>query len=163
MKKYSIFILLAALSFLGGGCSSSDSNSDFEPTPEPQPETPDFLRSGNDTTPNWMFTDGGRFELRMSLQVELGDTLATFQSSDDLMSASINGEVRAVATPNQTGGQTYYPLVIFDHEMGNTVSLNYYCSKLQRIYTISNWAVFDPSAAPTGNGGIYRPRFTTAK
>jgi hypothetical protein len=96
----------------------------------------------------------------MSVQVELGDTLAAYQSSQDLICATIGGEVRAVAQPNETGGVVYYPLIIFDNETGNTISLSYYCDQLHRIYTITNWAVFDPSAAPTGNSGIYRPKFT---
>ena len=156
MNKYIIFILLTALTFVVGSCTTDGSD---EPTPE-QPKTPEYLMPGSDARPDWKFSDNGRYELRMSIQVELGDTLAAYQSSQDLICATIGGEVRAVAQPNETGGIVYYPLIIFDNETGRTVSLSYYCDQLHRIYTITSWAVFDASAAPTGNSGIYRPKFT---
>lgn len=159
MNKYLIFILLTALTLVVGSCSSYDSDEPDEPTPE-QPQTPDYLLPGTDSRPDWKFSDNGRYELRMSIQVELGDTLAAYQSSQDLMCATIDGEVRAVAQPSETGGVVFYPLIIFDNVTGGTVTLSYYCDQLHRIYTITNWAVFDASAAPTGDRGIYRPQFT---
>ena len=161
MKKHFIYLLLTALTLVVGGCSSSDDNDEQRPE---EPQTPAYLTPGTDQRPvDWTFSDDGRFELRMSVQVELGDTLAAYQSSQDLMCATIDGEVRAVTPPCVTSGIVYYPLIIFDHAMGKTVSLRYYCDKLHRIYTISNWATFNPSAAPTGTVGFYRPRFTAEK
>ena len=159
MNKYLLFILLTALTLAVGSCSCDDSDEPDEPTPV-QPQTPDYLLPGSDSRPDWKFSDNGRYELRMSIQVELGDTLAAYQSSQDLICATIGGEVRAVTQPCETGGAVYYPLIIFDNETGRTVSLSYYCDQLHRIYTITNWAIFDASAAPTGNSGIYRPKFT---
>jgi len=152
-KHYSLLFLLIA--FMAGSCGS-DSD-------EPiiiLPSTPSYLLAANDARPNWTNPDASLYELRMSVQVELGDTLAAYQSSLDLMCATINGEVRAVTSPGETGGVIYYPLIIFDNGTGGTVSLSYYCDRLHRIYTITNWATFNVSAAPTGNSGIYRPCFT---
>lgn len=156
MNKHFIFILFAALTFVVGSCKS---DSDEEPKPVQQ-ETPAYLTPGSDARPDWTFADNGRFELRMSVQVELGDELADYQSSGDLMCATIGGEIRTVTSPAETGGVIYYPLIIFDNGTGDMVSLSYYCDRLHRIYTITNWAAFNASAAPSGNSGIYRPCFT---
>lgn len=156
MNKHFVFILIAALTLVVGSCKS---DSDEVPTPNQQ-ETPAYLAQGSDARPNWTFADNGRFELRMSVQVELGDELADYQSSGDLMCATIGGEIRTVASPAETGGVIYYPLIIFDNGTGGMVSLSYYCDRLHRIYTITDWAAFNASAAPSGNSGIYRPCFT---
>ena len=79
------------------------------------------------------------------------------------MCATINGEVRAATKPMVNGAITYYPLSIAGNGEEQVVSLHYYCDRLHRIYTISNWALFNASAAPTGDSGIYRPCFTIGK
>lgn len=157
MKEHFIFIMLAALTLVVGSCKS---DSDEEPKPVQQ-ETPAYLTPGSDTRPNWTSPNIADYEARMSVQVELGDTLAAYQSNLDLMCATIAGEVRAVTPPHETGGIIYYPLIIMDNGLGGTVSLHYYCDRLHRIYIITNWAVFNASAAPTGSSGLYRPKFTT--
>ena len=145
-------MLLAALTFMVGSCDDD----------EPAIVTPAYLKPGTDARPtDWTAPNAALYELRMSLQVELGDTLAAYQSSQDLMCATIDGEVRAVTSPHETGGIIYYPLIIMDNGTGGTVSLHYYCDRLHRIYTITNWATYNASAAPTGNSGIYRPCFTS--
>jgi len=158
--KNNIFymLLLTALTFMVGSCSDDDEST--EPT-EPIVETPVYLKPGTDVRPtNWIVPDASLFELRMTVQVELGDTLAAYQGEQDLMCATIDGEVRAVTLPHKTGRTIYYPLIILDNRTGGTVSLHYYCDRLHRIYTITNWSNFTPSAAPTGKSGIYRPCFT---
>ena len=150
MKKNIFYmLLLTALTFMVGSCSDDDEST--EPT-EPIIE---------DVRPtNWIAPDASLYELRMTVQVELGDTLAAYQGEQDLMCATIDGEVRAVTIPHKTGKTIYYPLFILDNRTGGTVSLHYYCDRLHRIYTITNWSNFTPSAAPTGKSGIYRPCFT---
>ena len=148
--------LVLLVTMVVGSCKS---DSDEEPQP-PQQETPAYLTPGSDARPNWTFADKGLFELRMSVQVELGDELAAYQSSGDLMCATIGGEIRTVAAPAETGGVIYFPLIIFDNGSGGMVSLSYYCDRLHRIYNIANWAAFNASAAPSGSSGIYRPCFT---
>lgn len=124
--------------------------------------TPSFLQTSTATRPTtWTVPDYTQYEFRMSVQVQLGDTLSNFQSSDDLMCAMIDGEVRAVTAPLSTGGIIYYPLIIAGHGNEQVISLYYYCAQLQRIYTLLNWTNFNASAAPTGTSGLYRPCFTT--
>lgn len=96
----------------------------------------------------------------MSLQVQLGDTLVNFQSKQDLMFVIINDVVRAVSEPQSTLGEIYFPLTIAGNGGENTMTLNYYCDSLHRIYVIPNWCAFNPSIAPMGNSDIYHPRFT---
>ena len=144
-------LLLAALTFMVGSCGDEEI-------------TPASLQKGSDVRPTtWTIPDYSLFGLTMSVQVQLGDTLANYQSSQDLMCATINGEVRAATKPMVNGVTTYYPLSIAGNGEEQMVSLHYYCDRLHRIYTISNWAPFNASAAPTGDSGIYRPCFTTGK
>ena len=134
--------------------SCSKDNEDTEP------EATSTLQPGNDSRPTtWTAPNYSLFEYRMAVQVQLGDTLAAFQSGADLICAKIGGEVRAVAEPQSTGGVIYYPLHIAGDGSDQTISLHYYCDQLHRIYTINNWATFNASAAPTGDTGFYRPCF----
>lgn len=151
MNRYILSILLlTALTFMVGSCG------DDEVTPAVS-----YLQTGSDQRPtDWTEPNYSLYGLTMSVQVQLGDTLAKYQSSQDLMCATINGEVRAVATPMETGGEVYFPLSIASNGEDQMVSLRYYCDRLHRIYTIQDWAIFNASAAPTGNNGIYRPCFT---
>ena len=156
MKKNIISImLLTALAFAAGSC---DGDSESEPAPAP---VPSYLTPGTDVRPTtWIAPSPQAYELWMSLQVQLGDTLAHYQSSADLVCATINGEVRAATVPMTTEGVVYYPLTIGGNGGDQTVSLHYYCDRLHRIYTITNWAQFKDGIAPTGESGIYRPCFT---
>ncbi len=152
MNRNLIFILLlTALTFVVGSCGDD----------EPTPATPAYLQEGTDARPTtWIKPDYSLYELTMSVQVQLGDTLAAYQSSADLMCATINDDVRAVTSPMVNGPITYYPLIIGGNGGDKKVSLHYYCDRLHRIYTIHDWTLFNAAAAPMGNSGIYRPQFT---
>lgn len=143
--------MLAALTIVVGSCGSDD---------EPTPQVPDYLIEGTATRPTWQASDYTLFEHTMSLQVQLGDTLVHFQSQQDLMCATIQGEVRAVSEPLTTAGEQFFPLSIVSNGNEGPITLLYYCDRLHRIYTIADWATFDPNVAPSGTSGIYRPRFT---
>lgn len=150
MKPKYLLILLASLAL----CACSSDEGEVEVTPS-------FLLQGTDARPtSWIAPDYSLYELTMSVQVQLGDTLVKFQSEQDLMCATIAGEVRAVEGPRSTMGEVYYPLVIAGNGSEQSITLHYYCDRLHRIYTIQDWAVYDPSAAPTGENGLYRPCFT---
>lgn len=150
-NKLISIMLLTALTCMVGSCDKDETTN----------VTPMYLQTGTDARPsNWTLPNASLYEFRMSVQVQLGDTLSYFQSSQDLMCATINGEIRAVTPPCNTGGIIYYPLIIFDNGTSSTVSLRYYCDRLRRIYTITNWSRFNATVAPTGNNGIYRPCFT---
>lgn len=159
MKKNIITImLLTVLTFAVGSCSKD--SDDVPGSDQPSGQSAD-LTSGTDVRPTetWVTPSTELYELWMSVQVQLGDTLSDYQSSADMMCAIINGEVRAVTTPMSTNGVIYYPLSIGDNGDERMVSLSYYCDRLHRIYTITNWTLFDTSVPPTGESGIYRPRF----
>ncbi len=150
-----LILLLATLVGVGGGLTSCSDDDD-------SPATPSYLKKGKATVPeNWVAPDYSLYELTMSVQVQLGDTLKDFQSSGDMMCATINDEVRAVTKSMVNGTITYYPLSIAGNGGDMTVSLHYYCDRLRRIYTITNWTQFNAAAAPTGESGWYKPKFTT--
>lgn len=152
-RLFPVALLAVAITIAFQACSSDDD-------PE-APTVPSFLTAGTDQRPlSWQVPDYRQFELTMSLQVQLGDTLAHFQSRQDLICVVINNEVRAVSGPQTTLGEVYFPLTIAGNGSEGAMTLNYYCDTLHRIYTIPNWAAFNPGAAPTGESGIYRPRFT---
>ena len=149
-----LILLLSTLGGVGGGLTSCSDDDD-------KPATPSYLKTGNATVPeNWVAPDYSLYELTMSVQEQLGDTLKDFQSSGDMMCATINDEVRAVTKPMVNGTITYYPLSIAGNGGDKSISLHYYSDRMHRIYTIDNWAIFNAAAAPTGNSSIYRPYFT---
>jgi hypothetical protein len=155
MLKKSI-LTLAALAFMAWGCSSDDDS-----TPEPQPptpETPTEITEGTDVRPTWQAPNYDLFEQTMIVRVQLQDTLNKYVSSLDLLCATIGGEVRGVAAPQETEGSYVVPLTIASNDAGVAVGLSYYCDRLHRIFTI-DWTTFDASVAPTGSGGIYQPVF----
>ena len=146
-------LLAVAVTISFQACSSDD-----DPKP---PVVPEYLTVGTDQRPlNWQAPDYWQFELTMSLQVQLGDTLVNFQSERDLMCVTIDNEVRAVTGPESTLGEVYFPLTIAGDGSEGAMTLNYYCDNLHRIYTIPNWGTFNPSMAPSGESDIYRPKFT---
>lgn len=153
MKKNIFLMLLAAITLTVGSCGS-DADELIPGSVEER-----LLTGSNGRPTTWRAPDYTQFECRMAVQVQLGDTLATYQTDGDLMCAQIDGQVRAVTAPQTTGGIVFYPLHIAGDGQEQTVSLHYYCDSLHRIYTIAEWAVFDSSAAPTGDSGLYRPKF----
>ena len=94
----------------------------------------------------------------MIVEVQLQDTLARYASAQDLICATIGGEVRGVAEAQQNDGNWVFPLIIASNNAGVAIELSYYCDKLHRIFSIQ-WTTFDASVAPTGTGGIYQPDF----
>ncbi|MBO6190090.1 MAG: hypothetical protein J6N92_04675 [Alloprevotella sp.] len=153
MNKLHLFSLCFCLLALAA-CGSDD---------EPVPTTPVYLQQGGDVRPtSWQAPDYSLFELTMSVQVQLGDTLAHYQSEQDLMCAKVDNEVRAVTGPRTTMNVVYFPLTIAGNGSERTITLQYYCDRLHRIFTIPDWTNFDAAAAPTGDDGLYRPRFTEA-
>ena len=60
---------------------SCSSDSDEESSTPSSPASSSLV-PGNDERPtNWTFNDNRQYELRMTVQVQLGDTLANYQSS----------------------------------------------------------------------------------
>ena len=159
-SKIISMLMLAALAIMAGACSSDDDDEPGGGTTDPEKPVTEYLTPGNDQRPDWTAPDytlyGG---ITMALQVELGDTLHAYQGADDLMCATIGGEVRAVTALGRTGGQIYFPLVIAGHSSDAMVSIHYYCAQLQRIYSVNDWQPFKPGFPPTNGGALYIPPF----
>ena len=151
-KVLAMAVIAMVLTCTFAACSSDD---------DAEASTPEILTSGTAQRPiDWQAPDYRKFEFTMSLQVQLGDTLANFQSKQDLMCVIINNEIRAVSGPQTTLGEVYFPLTIAGNGGEDAMTLSYYCDNLHRIFTIRNWTSFNPGIAPTGDNAIYRPRFT---
>lgn len=149
MKK--TLIALAALAILAWGCSWDDTDSI---------NTPQYseIPAGTDARPSWQTPNYDLFEQVMNVEVQLQDTLNPYVSKNDLLCATIGGEVRAVSAPRQVGDVWVAQLTVASNNAGVAVELSYYCEQLHRIFTIP-WTTFDASVAPTGTGGIYLPEF----
>jgi len=144
-------IALAALAVLAWGCSSDDNDSNTPPQSSGIPV-------GTDARPSWQTPNYDLFEQVMNVEVQLQDTLNPYVSKNDLLCATIGGEVRAVSAPRQVGDGWVAQLTVASNDAGVAVELSYYCEQLHRIFTIA-WTRFDASMAPTGTGGIYLPEF----
>lgn len=156
-RKFFTVALLALLALVMGSCGGDDD----EEVGLDNPALPFYLQEGNDLRPIWYEPDNSDFEITMAVQVQLGDTLAAFQSQGDLMCAKVNDTVRAVSPLFNTLGISYFSLTIAGNSNDKTVSLHYYCDRLHRIYSITNWTNFNASAPPTGSSRMYHPCFTT--
>ena len=150
LKNLCKLCLLCVLSAYCTSCGDDDKN-----------VTPSQLSKGNDERPTWTIRQGlyNEMDLTMGVQVTLQDELLPYASEDDLMCATINGEVRALAEWENTGGEIYFSLVIAGNGDSDAISLSYYCSKLKRIYTVANWKPFNSGTSPTDNGKPYIVEF----
>jgi hypothetical protein len=144
MKKN--ILAIAALALMAWGCSSDD------------PSGPAGIPEGTDARPTWQVPNFDLYEQTMSVEVLLQDTLAKYASEQDIIAATINNEVRGVATAQQVDDQWQFTLIVGSNESGVNVGLSYYCDKLHRIFTTS-WTTFDANTAPMGTDGIYKPQF----
>lgn len=150
-------MLLTSLAFVAGSCTKDKDKEDNK-----QPQTPVYLTEGSASRPSWT-APGHAYGNYMTVQVQLGDTLSYFQSEQDLMCASIDGEIRTVTGPKRTADVVYFPLTIGADDSSGKVTLQYYCDRLHRIYILNDWAIFDSSAKPfVENGDYYLLRFTDA-
>lgn len=122
------------------------------------------INVGNENRPAWTTRDNlyQEMELTMAVQVTLPEALLPHASDDDLMCATIDGEVRAVSGLQRTANEVYFPLVVAGNSGSGMVSINYYSSQLKRIFTFQNWMPFTPSIQPTDSDGKpYVVDFTT--
>ncbi len=157
ISKLAAVAIMATL-LLTAGCSSSE-NEDDNPVVPPivDPSDPN-LEPGSDAKPDWQVPVGlyDENEQTMSVVLRPQQALAAYASTDDLMCAVINSEVRAVGTARQLpDGTIYFPLIISGNEGGTTITLQYYCSLLHRIYTKADWLPFNAALSPTDGGQYY--------
>lgn len=157
MMRHKMFRrFLMGLSFLSlgvafTGCSSSDD--DEQLTPEEK-----GIEQGSDQRPDWQVPNFDAYEMTMSVEVLLQSKLQPYASSQDLLCATINGEVRGVAFPHQVENTWVFPLTIGSNDGSANMLLSYYCDRLHRIFT-TTWTNFDATTMPMGSGGIYQPTF----
>lgn len=145
MKK-TILFFLTTLAFLATGCSGGSD----EDTP-----TPSALTPGTATRPEWTAPNSQDYEQNMTVYLRVQSALLPYVSVNDMVCASIDGEVRGVGFPTQDGGEWLIPMVVFS-DGAAPIKLSYYCDQLHRIYTIE-WTEFDTSLPPVGEGTIYTP------
>lgn len=159
MKKllYLAGVALVATLLLGA-CSSSDDDESNEKNGTSM--TP---KEGMDTRPSWVAPSDASWldEWPMSVQIGVQSELLPYVSSEDLMCAMLNGEVRAVSNLKETGGQYYFMLPIQGDSGEGFVTLKYYCDKLHRIFTVTDWKEFDSTIQPTDQGTPYEVPFFT--
>lgn len=160
MKKllYLAGVALVATLLLGA-CSSDDDDSNQ------QNQNGSTLTVGTDERPSWVVSSDASLldDWPMSVQIGLQTELLPYVSNADLMCAMMNGEVRAVSGLKETGGQYYFMLPIQGHSGEGLVTLKYYCDKLHRIFTVSDWKEFDSGIQPTDEGTPYVVPFFTGE
>ena len=149
-NKYLSFSV-ALLSLLS--CSSGDEPSATTPSTEVKP-----LEQGTDQRPLWQSPNYDAYEMTMSVEIHLQDTLQAYASTNDLLCATVGDEVRGIALPRQVGDEWLFPLTVGSNEGNIALTLSYYCERLHRIFT-TPWTKIDASAMPIGEGGIYEPKF----
>ena len=159
MKKllYRAGVALVATLLLGA-CSSSDDDESKETH-----GTSMTLEEGTDARPSWVvsYDPNSLDDWPMSVQIGVQSVLLPYASSEDLMCAMMKGEVRAVSALKETGGQYYFMLPIQGNSGEGSVTLKYYCDKLHRIFTVSDWKEFDSTIQPTDQGVPYEVPFFT--
>lgn len=159
MKKllYLAGVALVATLLLGA-CSSDDDDNQ-------QNQNGSTLTEGTDVRPSWVVSSDASSmdEWPMSVQIGVQSELLPYVSNADLMCAMMNNEVRAVSGLKETGGQYYFMLPIQGNSGEGFVTLKYYCDKLHRIFTVSDWKEFDSTIQPTDEGTPYVVPFYTGK
>lgn len=149
MKKC-FMAALTALALVAWGCSGDDDNNE-------KPEEP-RLQFGTVQRPAWRLPNFDDYDLTMTVDVMLQDTLQSYATSEDLLCATINTEIRGLAEPSLNNGKWSFLITLASDESGVDVSLSYYCDSLHRIFT-TDWTKFDSSISPIGKGDIYKPVF----
>ena len=124
-------------------------------------DTNPYLKMGSDSRPAWILPQNiyQEFEFTMGVQVTLQDELVAFASEEDLMCATVNGEIRALTSLQYTGGEPYFSLIIAGNSNSGSVTLQYYCAQLKRIFTFPDWMPFSPGISPTQDGKPYVVEF----
>ena len=159
MKKllYLAGVALVATLLLGA-CSSDDDDNQ-------QNQNGSTLTEGTDARPSWVVSSDASSmdEWPMSVQIGVQSELLPYVSNADLMCAMLKDEVRAVSGLKETGGQYYFMLPIQGNSGEGLVTLKYYCDKLHRIFTVSDWKEFDSTIQPTDQGTPYVVPFVTVE
>lgn len=147
MKK--IVFILAALACVAWGCSD-DNNEE---------EKHYGFAIGSDERPDWQAPNFDNFAQSMVVRLNLQDTLKNYVSSQDLLCAKIQDEVRGVTVPEYLNGRWTFSLSIAGNGGDGIIDLSYYCENLKTIFVVENWSLFDNLVAPIGDSEFYTPQF----
>ena len=156
-------VVLSATLLFGTSCSNG--SDDSNPNPPVVPDTP--LTPGTDQRPDWdqYAVDYLRYDSEMPVVIGIQSELAAYTSDKDMMRATISGETRAWSVQSleweSTSGTVSrkFTLTIGGNAGEGSVTLQYYCDQLQRIFTVSNWKNYAASTSPTDGGTPYVPKF----
>ena len=165
-----MFVLLASL--ILGACSSSDDddngggNKNAGYTETTVTEAPAWAIdwSFNQERPNWTEPDVSLYENWTILKVQIEEELQPYVSEGDMMAVFINGELRGMTTPATLEDETLtnkFLLKVYGNETGTEtvhMSLQYYCQKLNQIFTLSDNIKLD-SDQTTGIDEDFIPDF----
>lgn len=157
-------VVLSATLLFGTSCSSGSDDA-VNPDPPVVPDNPPT--PGTDQRPDWDATavDYLRYDNEMPVTIGIQSELASYTSDKDMMRATIGGETRAWSTEplewETTDGTASrkFKLTIGGNAGEGSVTLEYYCDQLHRIFTVSDWRNYDASTPPTASGQPYVPVF----
>lgn len=120
--------------------------------------------SFNQERPSWTEPDASIYENWTILKVQIEEELQPYVSEGDMMAVFINGELRGMTTPATLEDETLtnkFLLKVYGNETGTEtvhMSLQYYCQKLNQIFTLSDNIKLD-SDQTTGIDEDFIPDF----
>ena len=117
--------------------------------------------------PDWTQPDASAYENWTIVMVQIEEALQPYVTDDDLMALFVNGELRGMASPAVTkgdsqAGSTKFVMKVYGNESGTetvNMSLKYYNSRLRHMFTLSDDITLS-SDETTGTDEDYIPPFT---
>lgn len=178
-----MFLLLASL--VWGACTSDDENAGegngndngngngngqkltYVTTPQEEPPVWQMDWSYNQERPNWQGPDASLFSTWTFVMVQIEDALKPYVSNDDMMAIFADEYMCGLARPAISVGGSDKVNTRFLMKIGNadigpesyTVRLQYYCKKLNHIFTLSEKVNMDTDLT-LGIDEEYVPEFT---
>lgn len=169
-----MLMLLAGLML--GACHGDDYASEYNGTgtntaytETPQSEAPQWQVdwSYNQERPNWQGPDASLFSTWTFVMVQIEDALKPYVSNDDMMAIFADEYMCGLARPAISVGGSDKVNTRFLMKIGNadtgpgsyTVRLQYYCKKLNHIFTLSEKVNMDTDLT-LGIDEEYVPEFT---
>lgn len=168
-KMYFAVVLLASLVI--GACSSDDDNdakiAAYTETVLSEAPTWQIDWSNNQDCPEWSVPDATLYGNWTTVMVGIEEALQPFVSNGDMMAFFVNDELRGLANPAVTLGESQkvnakFLMKVYGNETGSEtvrVSLKYYCKNLKHLFTLSDNISLEPDVT-TGIDEEYIPPFT---
>lgn len=143
-------LLITSLALLVSACGSSDDNSEnsgkgFTEVRVSQAPSWALDWSYNQERPDWVEPNSSDYEFWSVMLVQLEGALRPYASADDLMAVFVGNELRGLAKPaisvdSDSTAANFFLIKAYTNEGDKTmidVTLKYYCSKLQHIFSRS--------------------------